>query len=136
MNKRWLLPFLVGAILFWGASSPVRAQQGTTTPPLSPPPSEPRVPITAENPEADESLHLRQDQKDRIKAIRDDSAQQIVAAQKDATLTADQKERKIKQIRKTTRAKVFAVLTIDQQKTWAEDRREQRQSKGKPAQTP
>ena len=83
----------------------------------------------ADAPENDPALQLTDDQKARIKTIRDDANQQIQAIQKDASLTSDQKERKVKLIRKTTRAQVFAVLTPDQQKTWSWEQHEKRDAK-------
>jgi Spy/CpxP family protein refolding chaperone len=83
----------------------------------------------ADDPENYASLMLTEDQKARIKAIRDDSALQIAAAHKDKTLTDEQKERRIKEIRKATRAQVFAVLTPDQQKTWSYEQRQRREAK-------
>ena len=56
----------------------------------------------------------------------------LLAAEKDASLTADQKERKIKLIRKTARAQVFAVLTPDQQKTWSWEQHEKHEPKSQP----
>jgi Spy/CpxP family protein refolding chaperone len=134
------LPLLCALVLLTGVLSKAEAQQ--SPPPASPAtPAPPPAPVAknqsdVDNPEADDSLNLTQDQKDRIKAIRDDSALQIQAAQKDTTLTPDEKDRKIRLIRKQTRAKVFGVLTPVQQKIWAQNRREQRESKGKDPKTP
>jgi Spy/CpxP family protein refolding chaperone len=86
----------------------------------------------ADDPENYPSLMLTDDQKARIQAIRTDSALQIAAALKDKTLTEEQKERRIKEIRKATRAQVFAVLTPDQQKTWSWEQRQRRQAKSAP----
>ena len=83
----------------------------------------------ADDPENYPSLMLADDQKARIKAIRDDAALQIATAQKDKTITDEQKERRIKEIRKATRAQVFAVLTPDQQKTWSYEQRQRREAK-------
>lgn len=86
----------------------------------------------ADAPENDPNLNLTTDQLAKIKAIRDDAEVQVQAAEKDTTLTTEQKERRIKGIRKTTRAQVFAVLTPEQQKTWSAEQREKREAK-KPA---
>ncbi len=83
----------------------------------------------ADDPENYPSLMLTDDQKTRIQAIRADASAQIAAAQKDKTLTDEQKERRIKEIRKATRAQVFAVLTPDQQKTWSYEQRQRREAK-------
>jgi Spy/CpxP family protein refolding chaperone len=134
------LPLLCALVVLLTFAPRAKAQQSTSPPsPASQPPpvaSATRNQSDSEYPEADDSLNLTQDQKDRMKAIRDDAALQIQAAQKDSTLTEDQKERKIRLIRKQTRAKVFAVLTPEQQKLWAQNRREQRESKGKDPKAP
>lgn len=88
-----------------------------------------KAPREVDSPETDESLNLTQDQKDRIKAIRDDAQQQVLDVQKDATLTDEQKQTRIRKIRKTERAQVFGVLTPEQQKTWAEEQRERREAR-------
>lgn len=90
----------------------------------------------ADDPENYASLMLTEDQKARIKAIRDDAALQIAAAQKDKALTDEQKERRIKEIRKATRAQVFAVLTPDQQKTWSYEQRQRREAKSAQSKKP
>jgi Spy/CpxP family protein refolding chaperone len=86
----------------------------------------------ASNPDAienDESLNLTQDQKDKIKSIRDDARKQKQDIEKDKTLTPDQQTKQIKAITKQTRAQVFAVLTPEQQKTWSAEQRERRMEK-------
>ncbi len=86
----------------------------------------------ASNPDAienDDSLNLTQDQKDKIKAIRDDARKQKQDIEKDKTLTPDQQTKQIKAITKQTRAQVFAVLTPEQQKAWSEEQRERRMEK-------
>ncbi len=80
-------------------------------------------------PEEDASLNLTDDQKTEIKSIREDSKQQMAAMDKDASLTDEQKQRKAKQIKMATRKQVWGVLTLEQQKTWAEEARERREAK-------
>jgi hypothetical protein len=87
----------------------------------------------ADTPETDESLHVTDDQKAKIQAIRADGQQQLAAVQKDAALKDDQKEAKMKLIRKATRKHVWDVLTPEQQKTWALEQRELREAKQKSA---
>jgi Spy/CpxP family protein refolding chaperone len=79
--------------------------------------------------ENDESLNLTQDQKDKIKSIREDARKQKQDIEKDKTLTPDQQTKQIKTITKQTRAQVFAVLTPEQQKAWSEEQRERRMEK-------
>jgi Spy/CpxP family protein refolding chaperone len=84
------------------------------------------------NPDAienDDSLNLTQDQKDKIKSIREDAKKQKQDIEKDKTLTPDQQTKQIKDITKQTRAQVFAVLTPEQQKAWSAEQRERRMEK-------
>jgi Spy/CpxP family protein refolding chaperone len=106
------------------------AQQNGTPAPSKPPVAKPQG--NADEPENDVTLYLTTDQKARIKAIRNDADLQVQAAEKDATLTPEQRERRVKAIRKATRAQVFAVLTPDQQKTWSAEQREKREAKSSP----
>jgi Spy/CpxP family protein refolding chaperone len=128
------IPLLtLGLLLLFAGSAAAQAQQGATPAP-SQPSSKPtgKQAGNADEPENDAALYLTTDQKARIKAIRDDADQQIQAAEKDATLTPEQRERRVKAIRKATRAQVFAVLTPDQQKTWSAEQREKREAKAAP----
>src|SRR5271170_2615195 len=126
-TKALLLPLaLLFALGFPAAAS---AQQDNPPPPAKAPAQSKDAPASklygnADAPENDPTLLVTDDQKARIKSIRDDAEQQVQAAEKDAALTPEQKERRIKQIRKATRAQVFAVLTPDQQKTWSAEQRE------------
>ncbi|MGH9744760.1 MAG: hypothetical protein ACRD59_01460 [Candidatus Acidiferrales bacterium] len=79
--------------------------------------------------EADETLSLTQEQRDKIASIRSDAKKQTDEIAKDKTLTDDQRTRKLKQVTKETRAQVFAVLTPEQQKTWSAEQRERREAK-------
>jgi Spy/CpxP family protein refolding chaperone len=131
-----LLPLAL--LLALGMPAPASAQQSTPTPPpKAATPSKDAPPAkhygNADEPENDATLYLTDDQKARIKAIRADADQQIQAADKDPALTPEQKERRVKQIRKATRAQVFAVLTPDQQKTWSAEQREKREAKSSAA---
>jgi Spy/CpxP family protein refolding chaperone len=131
-------PLLPLALLFaLGLPATSRAQQSSPPPPPKAATASKDAPTAklygnAEAPEDDPTLYLTTDQKARIKAIRDDADLQIQAAEKDASLTPEQKERRIKGIRKATRAQVFAVLTPDQQKTWSAEQREKREAKAAP----
>jgi Spy/CpxP family protein refolding chaperone len=124
-----LLP--VALLFTLGLAAPSRAQQSS-----SPAPAKSALPAkpygNADAPENDPALQLTDDQKAKIKTIRDDASQQLKDVQKDTTLTDDQKERKVKMIRKTTRAQVFAVLTLDQQKTWSGEQHEKHEGKSQP----
>jgi hypothetical protein len=85
--------------------------------------------MDADTPENDDALHLSDEQKEKIKSIREDAKQRVLDAQKDTSLSDDVKERKVKQIRKETRAQVFAVMTPDQQRQWIAEQRARREAK-------
>jgi Spy/CpxP family protein refolding chaperone len=132
MKSPMALLLTVAVIFTLGFAEPARAQQNSspTPPKAAATPAPAAKPYgNADAPENDPALQLTDDQKARIKTIRDDANQQILAVQKDGSLTSDQKERKVKLIRKTTRAQVFAVLTPDQQKTWSWEQHEKRDAK-------
>jgi Spy/CpxP family protein refolding chaperone len=82
-----------------------------------------------DTPEADDSLKLTDDQKARIKSIRDDGQEQLKAMQKDKTLSDDQRQKKAKQIKMDTRKNVWSVLTAEQRTIWAEEARQRREAK-------
>jgi Spy/CpxP family protein refolding chaperone len=135
--KPTLTPLLPIALLAFGLTAPARNQQNSSpAPPKAAAPSKDaaaRPYGNADAPESDPALQLTDDQKGRIKTIRDDANQQIQAAEKDASLNPEQKARKIKLIRKTARAQVFAVLTPDQQKTWSWEQHEKHEAKSQPS---
>ena len=72
---------------------------------------------------------MTQEQRDKIKSIREDAKKQKQDIEKDKTLTSDQQTQQIKRITKQTRAQVFAVLTPEQQKAWSAEQREHRLEK-------
>lgn len=85
-----------------------------------------------DTPEADDALNMTDDQRARIKAIRDDAQEQIKAMQKDKTLSDEQRQKKAKQIKMDTRKQVWSVLTPEQRKIWADEARERREAKSHP----
>ena len=117
------------AVFFAAAASPVAHSLPaslTQTPSQSSASKSASTPDTIEN---DESLNLTQEQKDKIKSIREDAKKQKQDIEKDKTLTPDQQTQQIKRITKQTRAQVFAVLTPEQQKAWSAEQRERRMEK-------
>jgi Spy/CpxP family protein refolding chaperone len=126
MNRSRLLSFVFGLLFVSGIISmgpidraAVQASSQSSAKPAS-------NPDAIEN---DDSLNLTQDQKDKIKSIREDAKKQRQDIEKDKTLTPDQQTKQIKAITKQTRAQVFAVLTPEQQKTWSAEQRERRMEK-------
>ena len=85
--------------------------------------------MDSETPETDTALNLTDDQKSKIAQIRSDAKDQIKAINTDKTLSDTDKETKLKALKKSTRAQVWAVLTPDQQKQWFAEAREHRQAK-------
>ena len=127
MNRSWLLALACGSffVLGIGFVLPIRSVTAAQAPAQS-------TAKSSSNPDAienDDSLNLTQDQKDKIKSIRDDAKKQKQDVEKDKTLTPDQQTKQLKAITKQTRAQVFAVLTPEQQKTWSAEQRERRMEK-------
>lgn len=85
--------------------------------------------MDADTPENDPAMNLTDDQKTKIAAIRADAKDQMKAVRKDTSLTDEQRQQKMKQIHLDTRKQVWAVMTPEQQKTWAQEQRERRQAK-------
>jgi Spy/CpxP family protein refolding chaperone len=67
-----------------------------------------------------EKLNLTEEQKTKVKAILADEATEIKAVHADTALTTEQKAAKVKEIRDSSREKINALLTPEQQKKFAE----------------
>lgn len=138
-SKRLSIAF--GFAMLLGLTATLRAGQGGSSPATPPPSAAPsgsqsaggsggkNGKMSADTPEDDPALNLTEDQKSKIDAIRADTKEQLKSINKDTTLSDSDKEAKIKQLRKTTRAQVWAILTPDQQKQWTADARERREQK-------
>src|SRR5260370_24550715 len=108
MNRLRLLAFVFGSffVLGIGFALPIHqaeAAQATTQ----------STAKSSKNPDAienDDSLNLTQDQKDKIKSIRDDAKKQKQDIEKDKTLTPDQQTKQINDITKQPRAQAFPTL--------------------------
>jgi Spy/CpxP family protein refolding chaperone len=85
--------------------------------------------LDAEAPENDDALHLTDEQKDKIKSIREDAKQKVLDVQKDSSLSNEAKEHKVREIRKETRAQVWGAMTPDQQQQWANEQRARREAR-------
>jgi periplasmic protein CpxP/Spy len=75
------------------------------------------------------NLNLTDDQKAQIKQIHEGTRSKVEAVNNDSSLSADQKEAKIRDIRRDTHEQVKKVLTPDQRKQFEENMREHRESK-------
>jgi Spy/CpxP family protein refolding chaperone len=85
--------------------------------------------MSADTPEDDAALNLTDEQKAQIKTIREDGKAQIAALGKDASLSEEAKQQKLKVIRKDIRRQVWGVMTPEQRNQWAAEQRELREHK-------
>jgi Spy/CpxP family protein refolding chaperone len=67
------------------------------------------------------SLNLSDDQKAQVGKIRADEKSQVAAAKTDSSLSADQKQAKIREIRIATHKQILAVLTPEQRSQMKSD---------------
>ena len=75
------------------------------------------------------NLNLTDDQKVQIKQIHEGMRSKAEAVKNDSSLSADQKEAKIRDLRRDTHEQVKKVLTPDQRKQFEENMREHRDDK-------
>ena len=75
------------------------------------------------------NLNLTDDQKAQIKQIHEGMRSKLEAVNSDASLSADQKQAKIQDLRRATHEQVKKVLTPEQRKQFEENMREHRESK-------
>src|ERR1700740_2737154 len=95
MNRSRLLAFIFGSFFVLGIGFALPMRQAWASPAATQSSAKP-----SSNPDAienDDSLNLTQDQKDKIKSIRDDAKKQKQDIEKDKTLTPDQHTKQIKQ---------------------------------------
>lgn len=145
MKRLMTVGLLYALAMTCGTAAAARSQQGGSSSPAHPSAS-PSAPVAgpaaspaagessqgvlnADTPEDDAALNLTDAQKAQIKTIREDAKQQVEAAEKDTSLSEDAQRRKLRVIRKETRVQVWGVMTPDQQKQWATEQRERRESK-------
>ena len=82
------------------------------------------------------SLNLSDDQKAQVSKIRTDEKSQIMAAKSDSTLSAEQKQAKVREIRTATHQQIRAVLTPEQRKQMKSDARARKAEKQENAAPP
>jgi Spy/CpxP family protein refolding chaperone len=75
------------------------------------------------------NLNLTDNQKAQIKQIHEGMRSKAETVKNDSSLSADQKEAKIRDLRRDTHEQVKKVLTPDQRKQFEENMREHRDSK-------
>jgi Spy/CpxP family protein refolding chaperone len=132
MKSTKFLPFLSGIALIAALAVSTMAQQANSAPSSGSSAAQSgKGPgrMNPDAPEEDAALNLTDEQKSKIAAIRADAKDQMKAIQKDTSLTDDARQQKIKELRKTTRAQVWAVMTPDQQKQWASEARAKREAR-------
>ncbi|MBV9884941.1 MAG: hypothetical protein JO119_00185 [Acidobacteria bacterium] len=81
-------------------------------------------------------LNLTDDQKAQMKKIHEDAKAQIAAVNNDTSLSADQKQAKIRSIHRDTHKQTEALLTPEQRQTmkqWHKEHRGQNQEQQPPA---
>ena len=76
-------------------------------------------------------LNLTDDQKAKIKSIRDDSFQKRKAIMSDTATTDEQKKAKLRSGRRDTRKQIMAVLTPEQRAQLKQDMKQRHQAKQK-----
>jgi Spy/CpxP family protein refolding chaperone len=74
-------------------------------------------------------LNLTPEQKTKLQPIFQSSRQQMQAVRNDASLTPEQKQAKIREIRQNTQSQVNGILTPEQQQQW-QQMRQMRQNRG------
>lgn len=119
-----LPPPILGLVLALGSSLTAVAQNSAPSPqPEAAPPTQSnpaqdaqqhKGPAQGQGTSVDEELQLTQDQKDKIAALVDDENKEIGAVRDDASLTLEQKQQKVLQIRQAAVPKIKAVLTPEQ----------------------
>jgi periplasmic protein CpxP/Spy len=120
MNRKFIKQGLVAAMLVAGVMPVVtRAQEAT-------PNAGQEQAAPAQKPMDRPNLNLTDDQKAQMKKIHEGAKSQIEAINSDSSLTADQKQAKIREVRKDSHKQVEAMLTPEQRKSMREWRREHR----------
>jgi Spy/CpxP family protein refolding chaperone len=132
MKLAKFLPVICGIALLGAMAIGAQAQQNDPSPASgssAAPSGKGQGRMNPDAPEEDAALNLTDDQKSKIAAIRSDAKDQMKAIQKDTTLSDEARQQKIKELHKTTRAQVWAVMTAEQQKQWAAEARAKREAR-------
>src|SRR5947209_20593078 len=75
------------------------------------------------------ALGLTADQKSQVQDIMKEQMSQARAVRQDSSLSDDQKQAKMKELHESTHSKINAVLTPDQQKKFAEMRKDMKEDR-------
>ncbi len=82
------------------------------------------------------ALNLTPEQKAKLQPIRQQMRQQVQAVRQDSSLTPEQKQDKIRQIRQDAMAQMNSILTPEQQQQLQERFQQMRQRRGRPGEAP
>lgn len=130
------------------SSTPQAAPPAQTPPPAqaAPPSSSPQAAPSTPGAQAapqqgrgtsiDEELQLTPDQKEKIAAVVDDENKQISTVRDDNSMTLEQKQEKVMQIRQAGAPKIKAILTAEQLQKLAAIQQRMREQENAPAQQP
>jgi Spy/CpxP family protein refolding chaperone len=108
---------------------PAMSQAQNTAPDSSPAQSQATAPQQDEKGAALANLNLTDDQKAQVKQIREGARSQAEAVKSDSSLSAEQKEAKIKSIHRDAHMQMKKVLTPEQLKQMHENMRARREMK-------
>src|SRR5258708_6814470 len=128
-----LAMFLVSLLL---ASCAAFAQDSTQTPPAATAPKHERTHgDRAEQrlKRLNKKLNLTDDQKEKIKPILQDEDKQLTDLESDTTLTPQQKHKKTREIRMSSKSQVEAILTPEQKEKMPSARAHQGRHRTSPA---
>jgi len=103
-----------------GSQAPAQAQDQSQAAPAAPPQQEGRKHGVMAG------VNLTDDQKAQMKKIHEDTKAQLDAVNKDESLTADQKQAKVHQLRHSARKQMVQLLTPEQRKQMRANVREMR----------
>ncbi|HMK30327.1 MAG TPA: hypothetical protein VK473_11635 [Terriglobales bacterium] len=135
MKLKFALAVLLGALLALAAVAQDSAAQAGTPPADTTKtyPQEGRGFVQM----LSQKLNLTADQQAKLKPILQQQHQQFMSVREDATLTADQKQAKMKEIREATDTQINGILTPEQQQQFAQMKSQHRgRMKGAAAATP
>ncbi len=76
-----------------------------------------------------QKLNLTDDQKAKMKDLRQQTQQQVQAVRNDSSLTPEQSAAKIREIRRNNMKRMHSILTPEQRKQMQQMRRERRQDR-------
>lgn len=117
-------------------SAPSQAAPPQAAPQNSPSSQAPTGSATQHAKSIDEELQLTPDQKQKISAVIEDENKQVSSVRDNTSMSTDQKQQKVMQIRQEGAPKIKAILTPEQLQKLAEIQQRNRQQEGSPSQPP